>query len=75
MIDIAERIQLHKLLRKPPRIAATVNIGGLALYQSKEIEELLNSSGVAQMLLHLFGGHIGKVSALHIFKQVFLITV
>ena len=47
VVEVAKRIQLQKLLRKTPRIAAAVNIRSFTLYQSKEVNELLNSSGVA----------------------------
>ncbi len=75
MVEVAERVQLHKLLRKTPRIAAAVNAARLALYQRKEVHKLLYSGRVGKILLHLFDGHIGKVSAPHIFKQGFFVTV
>ena len=75
MVEVAERIQLRKLLRKTPRIAAAVNACSLSLHQSKEVYELLHGGRLGENLLHLFYGHIGKVGTPHLFKQGFFVAV
>ena len=61
MVEVAKRVKLRKFLRKPPRIAAAVNARSLPLHQFKEIKELLHGGRLGENLLHLLGGHIGKV--------------
>ncbi len=74
MVEVAERVQLRKLLRKTPRIAAAVNIACPALHQFKEIKELLHGGGVEKAVPSALG-HVGKVATPHIFKQGFFIAV
>ena len=75
MVEVAKRVKLRKLLRETPRIAAAVNACSLPLHQSKEVYKLLHGGGVGKSLLHLFGGHIGKVGTPYIFKQGFFVAV
>ena len=67
MVEVAERVQLRKLLRKTPRIAAAVNACSLPLHQFKELKELLHVGRVGERLLHLPLSHIGKVGTPYIF--------
>ena len=66
IVEIAKRIQLPQFLGKFPRIAAAENRCRFPLYLSKKIKELLNGSGVGQVLFHLLSRNIGKVRTLHI---------
>ena len=66
VVEIAKRIQLPQFFGKFPRIAAAENRCCFPLYLGQKIKELLNGSGVGQVLFHLLSRNIGKVRTLHI---------